>query len=143
MEPDRSDSTSQEGVMDPVSIILTALVGWAAAAAKDTASQAVKDAYAGLKSLVLGKLEAKQSNASTMVKEFERDSDTWHKPMEKSLETAGAASDEEIIRSARSLLRLVEPQQFRQGKYDVQVTGDVRGQIIGDNATQSNVFEKG
>ena len=35
--------------MDPVSMVLTALATGATAAAQDTASQAVKDAYAGLK----------------------------------------------------------------------------------------------
>ena len=38
--------------MDPVSLIVTALATGAAAALKDTAGEAVKDAYSGLKSLL-------------------------------------------------------------------------------------------
>jgi len=38
--------------MDPVSLIEAALVAGAAASTQDVASQAVKDAYAGLKTLL-------------------------------------------------------------------------------------------
>jgi hypothetical protein len=38
--------------MDPVSAIVGALIAGATVAAKDTATQAVKDAYAGLKTLI-------------------------------------------------------------------------------------------
>ena len=38
--------------MDPITIILTALVVGAAAGLKPTAEKAVKDAYAGIKSLI-------------------------------------------------------------------------------------------
>jgi hypothetical protein len=38
--------------MDPISAILAALAAGAAAAAKETASSAIKDAYVGLKSLI-------------------------------------------------------------------------------------------
>ena len=38
--------------MDPISLIITALVAGAAAASKDIAGQAVKDAYKGLKDLI-------------------------------------------------------------------------------------------
>ena len=38
--------------MEPISLILAALAAGAAAAAKDTAGTAVKDAYEGLKALI-------------------------------------------------------------------------------------------
>jgi Flp pilus assembly pilin Flp len=38
--------------MDPISLIITALVAGALAATKDTAETAVKDAYQGLKTLI-------------------------------------------------------------------------------------------
>src|SRR5687767_10368675 len=75
----------QEGMMDPVAMILTALAGGAAAAAQETASQAVKDAYAGLKALVQRKLQPGDPGAATVVAQFEKDSETWEKPMLKSL----------------------------------------------------------
>src|SRR5438477_10611939 len=46
------------------------------AAAKDTASQAVKDAYAGLKALVKKRFE-KRPHAEVALAEYENDPDTW------------------------------------------------------------------
>ena len=81
--------------MDPVSVIVTALAGGAAAALKDTASQAIKDGYAGLKALVLRRLQKAQPNAEVVLAEFERDSETWEKPVRKSL--ADSAGDQELV----------------------------------------------
>jgi hypothetical protein len=39
--------------MDPITVIVTALIAGAAAAAKDVSVQAVKDAYNGLKTVVV------------------------------------------------------------------------------------------
>lgn len=49
-----SDGNSQENPMDP-SMIVVALISGATVAMKDTAAQAVKDAYAGLKYLLINK----------------------------------------------------------------------------------------
>jgi hypothetical protein len=46
--------------MDPVTLILTALVAGAAASVKDTANQAVKDAYNGLQDLIKRKFAVSQ-----------------------------------------------------------------------------------
>jgi len=44
--------------MDPISAIVGALVAGASAAATDVASKAVKDAYDGLKALILTAVQA-------------------------------------------------------------------------------------
>jgi hypothetical protein len=44
--------------MEPISLIIAALGAGAIAAAKDTASTAVKDAYQGLKTLIKKKFES-------------------------------------------------------------------------------------
>ena len=126
--------------MDPVSVIVTALAGGAAAALKDTASQAIKDGYAGLKALVLRRLQKAQPNAEVVLAEFERDSETWEKPVRKSL--ADSAGDQELVEQAQRLLQLLQSEQGAPAKYSVQVSGDVRGQIIGDHGQQTNVFGK-
>jgi hypothetical protein len=46
--------------MEPTTLIISALVAGATAALKETASQAVKDAYAGLKALVQKHFAASQ-----------------------------------------------------------------------------------
>ncbi len=43
--------------MEPISLIIAALVAGATAAAKDTAEKTVKDAYEGLKTLIKRKFE--------------------------------------------------------------------------------------
>jgi hypothetical protein len=75
--------------MDPVSLIEGALVAGATASAKDVASQAVKDAYASLKSL-LSRLFADKPNAQVILDEQEADPETYEKPLKKLLTEAHA-----------------------------------------------------
>ncbi|MBN1994875.1 MAG: hypothetical protein JW953_19415 [Anaerolineae bacterium] len=124
--------------MEPATLILTALAAGAAAAAKDTASQAIKDGYHGLKSLVQ-KYFADKTAAQTALAEYEQDAATWEKPLQKSLAETGAAKDEAIIKQAQHLLTLVNPRQAAQGKYNVQI-GQAKGVVIGDNASVTQNF---
>ena len=120
--------------MDPITLILTALISGATASVKDTASQAVKDTYNGLKTLIQSKL-AGRSAAETALAQFEEDPDVWKAPLEKELNKAGIAQDKEIIDTAQRVMTLVQPQQAAQGKYNVQITGNVHGFASGDHQT--------
>lgn len=124
--------------MDPVSLVLAALAAGATAAAKDTASQAMKDAYAGLKALVKKRFAGKPQ-AEIALTEYEKDEDTWQKPLQKSLVEMGADQDEAIVRQAQQLLKLLNPQQASQGKYNVQI-GEGKGIVIGDNPQVTQTF---
>ena len=124
--------------MDPVSVVLAALAAGATAAAQDTASQAVKDAYAGLKALVKKRFE-KKPQAEMALAEYEKDTDTWEKPLQKSLVETEADQDEALVRQAQQVLKLVNPQQASQGKYNVQI-GEGTGIVIGDNAQVTQTF---
>lgn len=124
--------------MDPISVVLAALAAGATAAAQDTTSQAVKDAYAGLKALVKKRFAGK-SQAEIALTEYEKDQDTWQKPLQKSLVETGADQDETIVRQARQVLNLVNPQQASQGKYNVQI-GEGKGFVIGDHAQVTQTF---
>ncbi len=126
--------------MDPVSMVLAALAAGATAAAQDTASQAVKDAYAGLKALVKKRFE-KKPQAEMALAEYEKDTDTWQKPLQKSLVEAGADQDEALVRQAQQVLKLVNPQQASQGKYNVQI-GEGKGIVIGDNPQVTQTFDE-
>src|SRR5664279_6178868 len=110
--------------MDPVTLILTALAAGATAAAKDIASQAIKDAYSGLKAIIQKRFTGKPQ-AEVVLREHEGDQDTSKKPLEKFLTESGADQDLEIIESAQRLLQLVHPEQHAQGKFNVQITGTV------------------
>jgi hypothetical protein len=124
--------------MDPVSMVLGALAAGATAAAQDTASQAVKDAYTSLKTLVKKRFE-KKPQAEMALAEYEQDPATWEKPLQKSLVEAGADQDEALVRQAQQVLKLVNPQQASQGKYNVQI-GEGKGIVIGDHAQVTQTF---
>lgn len=126
--------------MDPISLILTALAAGAAAAAKDTASQAVKDAYAGLKQRLQQHFAGKQ-HAEVALDGYEQDADTWQKPLQKAVEVSGAHTDPALLEQAQQVLKLVQPQQFAQGKYNIQI-GQAYGTVIGEHNTVNQHFDK-
>jgi hypothetical protein len=119
--------------MDPISLILGALAAGATASLQETAGQAVKDAYAGLKALLIRKFENKPV-ANTALEEHEKQPEVWEKPLEQALKEANADQDEDVVQAAQRLLTLINPQQAQAGKYNVNITGDVQGFVQGDNA---------
>jgi hypothetical protein len=126
-------------VMDPVSLIVAALAAGASAALKDTAGQAVKDAYAGLKSLLKRKL-ANKPPAQEVIEQHEKAPDAWRRPLENELNQASVGDDEEIVRSAQQLHALLDPAGAQAGKYNVTITGG-KGIVVGDHAQVTMTFD--
>lgn len=124
--------------MDPISVLLAALAAGAMSAAKDTASQAITDAYAGLKAMIQKRF-ANKPPAEMALTEYEKDKETWEKPLQKALVETATDQDEIIVRQAQHLLTLINPQQASQGKYNVQI-GSSEGTVIGDNAQVTQTF---
>lgn len=89
--------------MDPISLVVTALVSGAAAALKPTAEQAVKDAYAGLKELV----RRKWNRINVDVLERDPASTTRQDVLREDLEKAQAAADREVLEQAQQVIRAV------------------------------------
>jgi hypothetical protein len=127
--------------MDPMTLILTALAAGAAAAAQDTASQAVRDGYAGFKALIQRRF-AKRPEAETALTQYEEKPGVWEAPLKDALAETGADEDQEVLQMAQQLLKLVKPQQAAQGKYNVQI-GEAKGVVIGDDAEVTMTFGKG
>ena len=125
--------------MDPVSLIEGALVAGATASAKDVASQAIKDAYTGLKSL-LSRLFADKPRAQVILDEHEADPETYEKPLKKLLIEAHADQDADLLAAAERVMALVQPQQIGMGKFTIQNTGTVQGQNIGDSQQITQYF---
>ena len=123
--------------MEPLSTILTALVAGAAASAKDTTSNAIKDAYTGLKSLIKKKF-GDNTMASNTLEEHAKDSETWEKPLTKALNDSEADKDQEIIEAAKALLE--QTGKLDSGKYNVNIQGNVSGMVQGDNANVTMNF---
>jgi hypothetical protein len=121
--------------MDPITLIVTALAAGAALGAQDTVSAMVKDAYAGLKTLVKKRLGGRPG-AELVLAKHEQAPETWQAPLMAELAEAGADGDRDLIAAAQALLDLVGG---AEGKYTVDVRG-AQGVQIGDHNRQDNVF---
>ena len=119
-------------MIDPISLIITALVAGATAAAKDTAEQAVKDAYKGLKELIKNKF-ASEPKAQMVLEEHETDPETYGAALKKKLIEAGLDKDAEIIKLAQELLEKEKPEESAAGKYNINAQGSNIA-VMGDNA---------
>ncbi len=117
--------------MDPVTLILAALGAGAALGGKAIATDAIKDAYAGLKTLIQRRFADKPSSELALT-EHENDPMTWEAPLKKALVDAQIGQDEDIIKAAQKVMTLIQPQQAAMGKYNVQITGNVQGYAQGD-----------
>jgi lipid-binding SYLF domain-containing protein len=124
--------------MDPVTLILTALAAGAALGVKDTASQAVKDAYDGLKTLVKRRFGGR-ADGELVLARYEEAPETWKDPLATELAAAGAGDDVGLVAAAQALMALADPAGSQAGKYTVQVLGG-QGVQVGDHNIQRNVF---
>lgn len=104
-------------MMDPVSLIVVALVAGAAKGVGDSATKAVEESYVALKSR-LGRLFEGQP-AAVVLSEHEKDPETYAAPLAKEIERSGAANDPEILEAARRLLAAADPNGTRAGEYTI------------------------
>ena len=112
--------------MEPISLIISALVAGATVAAKDTAGSVVKDAYNGLKELIKGKFAGKPEVAVALEK-HEAKPEVWKEPLAETLKENGADKDEEIIKLAHELLKRADPEtaaKFNINATNIGVAGD-------------------
>ena len=123
--------------MDPITLIVTALAAGVAQGVTDTASAAVKDAYARLKARVKKRL-GDGPDAELVLAKHERAPETWQAPLMAELAESGAEGDRDLIAAAQALLDLVG-KSAGPGKYAVDARG-AQGVQIGDHNRQDNVF---
>lgn len=117
--------------MDPITLILTALVAGTAKAAGD----AVPDAYKGLKALIQKKIAGKPA-AEMVLAEHEKDPETYAAPLKKNLVEAGVDQDEEILKAAKELLEQLKPQEAAAGSINI---GQGAKGIIGQTVTGATI----
>ena len=125
--------------MDPLTLIVTALVAGATAAAKETAGNAIKDAYKGLKALIQKRFAGKPA-AEVALTEHEKEPEVWSAPLKKALNEVDATNDTKILDAAQELLRQADPDGAARGKYNVQFQGPVQGAVVGDHANVTQTF---
>jgi hypothetical protein len=124
--------------VDPVSVIAAALAAGAAAGVQDTASAAVKDAYARLRGLV-GRWVAGKPDAEVVLGRHAEAPQTWQASLEALLADSEAGRDPEVIKAAQALLALVDQAGAQAGKYRVDLRGS-QGVQVGDDNVQTNTF---
>jgi hypothetical protein len=90
--------------MDPISLIVTALITGAAAALKPTTEHAIKDAYAGLKALI----QRKYGHVDVAMLETDPASKARQAVVKEDLEKTGAGQDEELLRQAKALFDAIQ-----------------------------------
>jgi hypothetical protein len=125
--------------MDPTTVIVTALATGAAAAAKETAGEVIKDAYHGLKALIQRKFADKPEADSILAKHAEKPA-VWEAPLKEALAEVAADRDAAILTAAQQLMALIDPQQAATGKYTVHIAGNVQGVVQGDHAQVTMSF---
>lgn len=114
--------------MDPnVALIVGALMAGVA----DTATAAVKDAYAALKK-ALAKKFAGNAKAEQALADHAADPDTYEKPIAKQIQVTGAASDSEVLAAAENVKQSALAAGM-QVKYLSYISGGRNA--IGDNAS--------
>ena len=120
--------------MSNVELIVAALSAGAAAGVTNTATAAIQDAYAVLKSLVRPWV---RGEARVALDADQTDEGVWQTRVGEELAASGAADDEQVLAAAERLLALLDPPAA--GKYRVDVS-QARGVQIGDGNTQTNTF---
>jgi hypothetical protein len=125
--------------MEPTSAIFAALAAGAAAAAKETAGTAIKDAYEGLKALVKRKLGGK-AIAGAAVDAHAEEPAAAEAVLRPALKEAAVDRDNELLDAAKRLLALADRDGTVQRRYSLHVAGDVHGLVQGDHANVTMNF---
>jgi hypothetical protein len=126
---------------DAAEILVTAVTAGAAAGLKDTATAAVKDAYAALIGAIRRRVGHDQAEK---VVALAKDQDAAaqaerHKELAVVLTASGADADLGVMSAARAVLALADPAGTQIGKYTVDAR-EAKGLQVGDNNTMTLNF---
>jgi len=125
--------------MEPVSIVLGALAAGTVAATQETAGQAVKDAYTGLKG-ALQRRFADRPVAQAAVVEYPKDKELLEALLTTEITRSGAERDPEIMRYVEELRRLGVVQLKQSVSNDTYgVHADRIGSVTQGPNAQTNV----
>jgi len=93
-----------------MTVLLSALA-LAGPALKPVADQAVKDAYAGLKTLLVNRFSPKNPKLEHTLEVHAEDPETFKPAVEKMLRDVGADQDQEVVDAATNLVKEAEQKQ--------------------------------
>ncbi|MFB7654930.1 MULTISPECIES: hypothetical protein [unclassified Streptomyces] len=124
--------------MDPISLILGALLAGVSKGSGEVASSAVMDAYTGFRESLKRRLTGRGS-AQAAVEEYTADPDTWRPALEAYLQQADIQRDEALLAAAAAVLNAADPAGASRGRYAVHLYG-AHGVQVGDRNTQTNHY---
>jgi hypothetical protein len=130
------DSDQGEDFMDPITLIVTALAAGAAAGAKPTAEQAIKDTYAGLKNLI----QHRFSQVDVKPLEQKPESIPKRDSIAEDLIGAGADKDPEVLQLAQELIKLIESKAPEEAR---NIGVDLHGAHTDGSINIENVVSSG
>jgi hypothetical protein len=116
-------------------LILAAL----ASGASELTTVAVRDAYAGLRDLLLRRLGGHSEAVQVLEAERSSDPGVWRVRLGQGLSSVPADSDAEVLAAARAVLALAEWAGVASSEFHVDAR-EARGVQIGDHNTQHNTF---
>ena len=124
--------------MDPVSLIVAALAAGAVAGTQKTATEAVTDAYRGLKTLVRKRLAGRRVG-EVAAEEHETQPERWAPILEGELAEVGARDDAALLAAAQRLSDLLEATGNSRPEITAHVTHS-QGVQSGNDLVQNNYF---
>ena len=126
--------------MDPVTLIVSALLGGLTTGLTDTAKAATKDIYDALKSRLMKKAEKHEDAQDAIVKiEKQPDSKARQELLKEELGKLELDQDDELLKLAKSLLDALKASENNGGNYKVDIQNS-QGIIVGDNANVTQNF---
>lgn len=126
--------------MSTIEIILSALTAGAIAGTTDVAGAAIKDAYKALVSLITIKIGSNKEAKSHLDK-YLKDPETWKKPVKKAIQESKIDKDDQVLKLARELLKLVKSNQASSENH-IEINGNVQGLIQENKGRVTMNFNK-
>jgi hypothetical protein len=105
--------------MDPIALILAALKTGAFFVGETMASEAVKDSYGKLKSLLASRVKS-SDDAHTLLQPRVLASDLWLAKATEILERIDAKNDNQLTAAAQTFLTQLNQTQTSSGKFNLQ-----------------------
>jgi hypothetical protein len=127
--------------MEPVSLLIAALVAGAGAGLTDAAGSAVRDAYEGLRAVLRRRFSGKPA-AEQALAEHEQDPKAYEPLLRKYVTESGADRDAEALALAEKVLTLLDQAGGAAGKYRVDAS-HAQGVQVGDRNQQINTYGTG
>ena len=115
--------------MSAVEVITAAPAAGAGIGVKDTASAAVKDAYAGLKALLEQRLGGQDDQVVQALEADETQPGVWQARIGDALADSGAADDEQVLDAARRLLAAADPEKAKALHIEVDINYGAIGEF--------------